>query len=132
MWKQLTVVIVLLAISLRYWWYSSLGQERTAEQLNVQYDYIIGVCCVVFNNMSLVGAGSAGCVLANRLSVNASVLLIEAGPHEYSVPFTHIPGLVPLLQQSHIDWMHKTVPQTHSSLGLHDQVHYSPVVTHNL
>ncbi|NQZ78293.1 MAG: GMC family oxidoreductase N-terminal domain-containing protein [Ekhidna sp.] len=66
------------------------------------YDYII------------VGAGSAGCVLANRLSADesVSVLLIEAGAKD-SNPLIHIPGGYVKLFRSAVDWQFWTEPQKH-------------------
>jgi len=58
------------------------------------YDYII------------VGAGSAGCVLANRLSErpDCRVLLLEAGPED-RYPWIHIPGgLYKLVHNPAVDW----------------------------
>lgn len=56
----------------------------------------------------IIGGGSAGCVLANRLTENPywDVLLIEAGPDEVSV--TDMPMMFPVLQQSPLDWKFKT------------------------
>ena len=65
------------------------------------YDYVI------------VGAGSAGCVLANRLSENAHkrVLLLEAGPRDWH-PFIHMPaGLAKLVGNKGVNWDYQTEPE---------------------
>lgn len=60
----------------------------------------------------VVGAGSAGCVLANRLSADGSarVLLLEAGGED-SAPEVHIPALFGTLFGTAMDWGYRTVPQ---------------------
>ncbi|MGA2054489.1 MAG: choline dehydrogenase [Bradyrhizobium sp.] len=66
-----------------------------------EFDYII------------VGAGSAGCVLANRLTADGkySVLLLEAGPRDTN-PWIHIPlGYGRLFKEKAVNWMYQTEPE---------------------
>ena len=67
----------------------------------IMYDYII------------VGGGSAGCVLANRLSADprAQVCLLEAGPPDSS-PFIRLPlGIVRMMMSKKLNWHYFTEPQ---------------------
>ena len=68
-----------------------------------EYDYII------------VGAGSAGCVLANRLSEDPAikVLLVEAGPEDKSLWMKIPAGLTRLFAPSPTNWGYFTEPEKH-------------------
>src|SRR6201996_1369738 len=66
-----------------------------------EYDYIV------------VGAGSAGCVLANRLTADGkhSVLLLEAGPEDTHL-WIHVPlGYGKLFKEKTVNWMYQTEPE---------------------
>ncbi|MFV3370107.1 GMC family oxidoreductase [Pseudomonas sp. NY15435] len=78
----------------------------------MEFDYVI------------VGAGSAGCVLANRLSADPSVrvCLLEAGSEDTS-PLIHAPiGVAAILPTRHVNWALQTVPQP----GLMGRCGYQP------
>jgi len=62
----------------------------------------------------IVGAGSAGSVIANRLSASGEfqVLLLEAGSRDWH-PYIHIPGGYSKLHRSSNDWQFWTEPQEH-------------------
>jgi len=66
----------------------------------------------------VVGGGSAGAVVANRLSeVNGwTVLLLEAGGDETEV--SDVPSLAGYLQLTEMDWQYKTLPPGKFSLSL--------------
>ncbi|XP_045455217.1 glucose dehydrogenase [FAD, quinone]-like [Melitaea cinxia] len=75
------------------------------EHDNQVYDFIV------------VGAGSAGCVVANRLSENPNwkVLLLEAGPEQPDVSV--VPGLSTVLASSNIAWSYTAEPNGKSCLA---------------
>ena len=78
----------------------------------MNYDYII------------VGAGSAGCVLANRLTQNSQfkVLLLEAGPTDHN-PWIHVPiGYAKTYYDPKVNWMYYTEPDS----GINNRKAYWP------
>jgi choline dehydrogenase len=75
------------------------------------YDYIV------------VGAGSAGCAVAARLSENedVTVLVLEAGGND-SAEDLRQPGIWPTLWHTEVDWAYRTTPQA----GTGDLEHHWP------
>ena len=71
--------------------------------MSAQYDYII------------VGGGSAGCALANRLSANPAhkVLVLEAGRRDYKWDvFIHMPAALAFpIGSKFYDWMYESEPE---------------------
>lgn len=65
----------------------------------------------------IVGGGSAGCVLANRLSSSpdTSVLVLEAGRSDFRIdPFIHMPAALPFpIGSRFYDWRYQSEPEPH-------------------
>ena len=109
------ILVAITSITLYMWMMNCCPVHIDNFSSDVEYDYII------------VGAGTAGCVLANRLTEdpNVTVLLLEAGPvdssHFVSIPLTQSEILL-----SEMDWKYKTVPQKHGFLTSKNQEVYWP------
>jgi choline dehydrogenase len=68
----------------------------------LEFDYVI------------VGSGSAGSVLADRLTASGryTVCVLEAGPSDYKSPFIHFPaGFFKLLENTRVNWVYRTEPE---------------------
>jgi choline dehydrogenase len=75
--------------------------DESSIRKRMEFDYII------------VGGGSAGCVLANRLTENPNnrVLLLEAGGKDWH-PYIHMPaGLAKLIDLDRLNWSYETEPE---------------------
>ena len=68
----------------------------------MEFDYVI------------VGSGSAGSVLADRLTASGryTVCVLEAGPSDYRNPYIHFPaGFFKLLENTNVNWVYRTEPE---------------------
>ncbi|OPL33716.1 glucose dehydrogenase, partial [Mytilus galloprovincialis] len=85
------------------------------EHINGTYDFVI------------IGGGTAGSVLANRLSEDPSikVLVLEAGGEEDRIPNVDIPLLSSFLRYKEFDWNYFTEPQSKAFLGFKDKLLHS-------
>ncbi|XP_011315200.1 glucose dehydrogenase [FAD, quinone] [Fopius arisanus] len=102
-------ILPLLAVGLTYYQYHNADPEshpRNAQELLRMYDFIV------------VGGGSAGAVVASRLSEisNWTVLLLEAGGDENEI--SDVPALAGYTQLSDIDWKYQTAPPSASAYCL--------------
>ncbi|XP_033739719.1 glucose dehydrogenase [FAD, quinone]-like [Pecten maximus] len=115
---RISTAVVVAAVATVIYLYirSNQKSDLSTVTLNKTYDYII------------VGAGSTGSVVANRLSEDrgSSVLLLEAGGEEEENPLISVPLAALDTQKSEQDWMYFTEPQNNACLGLNENRSYWP------
>ncbi|KAK5638300.1 hypothetical protein RI129_012595 [Pyrocoelia pectoralis] len=102
-------LVPLLLAGVAYYNYDKLDPEShpyEQQHLYGEYDFVI------------IGGGSAGAVVASRLSEvrNWKVLLLEAGPDENEL--TDVPSLSAYLQLSKLDWAYQIEPTGKACLGM--------------
>lgn len=104
-------VVASLALQLSTWEKGDRTQDKMQDTNNPDilkaqvdtFDFIV------------VGGGTAGSVVANRLSEFYSVLVLEAGGEPN--PLVYVPGLARnLVNRQEVDWQHKTVAQRKACL----------------
>lgn len=80
-----------------------LSSTQALVFISYDYDYII------------IGGGTAGLILAARLSANPAIVVgvLEAGEWQNDNPIVYIPGLHRASIGTPLDWNFTTVPQTH-------------------
>ncbi|XP_064627621.1 alcohol dehydrogenase [acceptor]-like [Lineus longissimus] len=111
---KIGIFVGILVIGFCAWWSLDDENDHVVRVLrrppDNEYDYII------------VGAGTAGCVLANRLSEDpeTSVLLIEAGG-DGTHPSLEVPGDARSMLHTTHDWKYRTVRQPRACQGMTNQ-----------
>ncbi|XP_017779952.1 PREDICTED: glucose dehydrogenase [FAD, quinone] [Nicrophorus vespilloides] len=105
-------VLPFLIASIAYFHYDQFDPENrpvSVKKVDAEYDFVI------------VGGGSAGSVLANRLSEISDwkILLLEAGGHETEV--TDVPILSLYLHKSRVDWGYRPQPQDSACQAMKDK-----------
>ncbi|XP_053394293.1 glucose dehydrogenase [FAD, quinone]-like isoform X2 [Mercenaria mercenaria] len=114
---QVCFGLMCVLIAFLYQWYPSSNYSSiVTDQILDEYDFIV------------VGGGSAGSVLASRLSEDSdkTVLLLEAGEHFNASPLTHIPLAWGPLEHTEFDWEFYTEKQTQCFKGMKDNKGYWP------
>ncbi|XP_077299158.1 glucose dehydrogenase [FAD, quinone] isoform X1 [Arctopsyche grandis] len=109
--SQVAWFIPMLVGAIAFFQYEMMDPESRvadteSDELLKEYDFIV------------VGSGSAGAVLANRLTEmeNWNVLLLEAGGDETEI--SDVPLLAAYLQLSKLDWKYKSEPQGTACLAM--------------
>ncbi|XP_050411299.1 L-sorbose 1-dehydrogenase-like [Patella vulgata] len=115
----LIVNVAIFAVYIQQTFFSGDKLEsHLAKEIDTSYDYII------------VGSGSAGSVLANRLSKDSclKVLVLEAGTDDQQPSSTvlKVPMMSALAQKTEYDWQYYSVPQKHCCKGLRGQRMFMP------
>ena len=82
---------------------TSRAYEKPYTMPAAEFDYVV------------IGAGSAGCVVANRLSSSAvtNVLLLEAGPSDRSLFISMPAAFTYVIGSDRFDWGYQTLPEPH-------------------
>ncbi|OWF45028.1 uncharacterized protein LOC110457584 [Mizuhopecten yessoensis] len=113
---SIAVVVAIFATAAYLYRESSRKSDLSTVTLNNTYDYIV------------VGAGSAGSVIATRLSEDrgSNVLLLEAGGREEENPLISVPAAAMDVQKSEQDWQYFTEPQKHACKAMNENRSYWP------